>query len=106
MGADTIGLRMSFAHRPLGGAAKRVESAWDARLRKPFVGPRCAVDMDKTRVQQISGYALVALGVLLYAVFGLARGSPMDVGVYSITVIPIVFGLGTIWIASGKATSH
>jgi len=62
--------------------------------------------MDKTRVQQIGGYALVALGVLLYAVYGVARGASTDVGVYTITVIPIVFGLGTIWIASGETSTH
>jgi hypothetical protein len=62
--------------------------------------------MDETRVQTLAGYALVALGVLLYAVFGLARGAPLDVGVYSITVIPITFGLGTVWLASGKSAAN
>lgn len=53
--------------------------------------------MDKTGVAKLTGYALVALGVLLYVVFGLATGNPMDVGVYSITIVPIVAGLGLVW---------
>lgn len=53
--------------------------------------------MDRTQVGRYAGFALVGLGVLLYLVFGLAMGAPTDVGVYSITVVPVVIGLGLIW---------
>lgn len=56
--------------------------------------------MDRTRVERYAGYALVALGVLLYLVFGLIKGAPTDTGVYSITVVPIVIGAGLLWRAS------
>jgi hypothetical protein len=63
--------------------------------------------MDSSGVARIGGYALVALGLLLYVVFGLVRGSPTDVGVYSITIVPIVFGLGLVWRAGGtKPEEH
>ncbi len=60
--------------------------------------------MDKTTVGKIGGWALIALGVLLYAVFGLAKGSPTDVGVYSISIIPLVLGIGLLWRSSQPAT--
>lgn len=53
--------------------------------------------MDRTQVERYAGYALVALGVLLYLVFGLIKGAPTDVGVYSITIVPIVIGIGLLW---------
>lgn len=59
--------------------------------------------MDKTGVARIGGFALVALGLLLYIVFGLSRGSPTDVGVYSVTIVPIALGLGLVWRASQPA---
>lgn len=59
--------------------------------------------MDNTGLAKIAGYALVALGVILYVAFGLARGAPMDVGVYSVTIVPIVAGLGLIWRAGEPA---
>lgn len=60
--------------------------------------------MDKATVGKIGGYALIALGILLYAWFGLAKGSPTDVGVYSITIVPVVFGLGLVWRSSDPRT--
>jgi len=40
------------------------------------------------------------LGVLLYVVYGLIRGAPTDVGVYSITIVPVVFGIAIAWLTS------
>lgn len=53
--------------------------------------------MDRSRIERVTGFGLVALGVILYLVFGLVRGAPRDLGVYSITVVPIVAGLGLLW---------
>lgn len=62
--------------------------------------------MDKNGVARIGGFALIALGVLLYVVFGLVRGSPTDVGVYSVTIVPIVFGIGLVWRAGEPAPNE
>lgn len=53
--------------------------------------------MDRSRIERVTGFGLVALGVILYLVFGLVREAPTDLGVYSITVVPIVAGLGLLW---------
>lgn len=53
--------------------------------------------MDTHRIERYTGFGLVALGVLLYLVFGLIRGAPTDIGVYAITVVPIVSGIALIW---------
>ena len=55
-------------------------------------------------VERGIGIALVALGVILFAVFGLVLGSPGDVGVYALSAVPIVLGLGAIWRASASGT--
>ena len=62
--------------------------------------------MDKTGVARIGGIALIALGLLLYVVFGLMQGSPTDVGVYSVTIVPVVIGLGLVWRASDPAVDE
>lgn len=41
--------------------------------------------------------ALAVLGVVWYLVFGLVNGHPTDVGVYSVTVMLLGFGLAGIW---------
>lgn len=56
--------------------------------------------MDQTQVERYAGYALVALGLLLYLVFGIVKGAPTDTGVYSITIVPIVIGAAILWRAS------
>lgn len=61
--------------------------------------------MDKTGVARIGGFALIALGILLYIMFGLLKGSPTDVGVYSVTIVPIVLGIGLVWRAGEPAPS-
>ncbi len=43
---------------------------------------------------------LAVLGVIFYAVMGLAHGAWTDVGVYSITVILVGFGGVGAWVAS------
>lgn len=53
--------------------------------------------MDMTEVERYAGYVLVGLGVLLYLIFGLVKGAPTDVGVYAITIVPIVIGVGLLW---------
>ncbi|MCA1814317.1 MAG: hypothetical protein LC624_10275 [Halobacteriales archaeon] len=40
---------------------------------------------------------LIVLGVLFFAVFGLANGHPTDVGVYSVTIMLLGMGLGGLW---------
>lgn len=65
--------------------------------RYPFHAPAPGLGMDKSRIERLSGFALIALGVIFYLVFGLVRGHPTDLGVYSITVVPIVAGLGLLW---------
>jgi hypothetical protein len=69
-------------------------------LRKPFVLAGTASAMDKNDAARYGGYALIALGVLLYVVYGLIRGAPTDVGVYSITIVPVVFGIAIAWLTS------
>jgi len=54
----------------------------------------------KNDAARYGGYALIALGVLLYVVYGLIRGAPTDVGVYSITIVPVVFGIAIAWLTS------
>jgi hypothetical protein len=53
--------------------------------------------MDKRRIERYSGFGLVALGVILYLVFGLIGGHPTDIGVYTVTIVPIVAGVGLLW---------
>lgn len=65
--------------------------------RYPFHAPAPGLAMDKSRIERVSGFALIALGVIFYLVFGLVRGHPTDLGVYSITVVPLVAGLGLLW---------
>lgn len=60
--------------------------------------------MTKNQIERIAGFALVAVGILLFLVFGvLMVGSPVDVGVYAITIVPVVVGFGLIWRAGPKS---
>lgn len=56
--------------------------------------------MLSSTVERGIGIVLVALGILLFGVFGLVLGSPGDVGVYALSAVPLVLGLGAIWRAS------
>ena len=56
------------------------------------------------QVERVLGILLVAVGVLFYVLFGVLKGSPLDVGPYAIAIVPLVIGLGLIWRASGGSS--
>lgn len=60
--------------------------------------------MDTRRIERYTGFGLIALGVLLYLVFGLIRGAPTDIGVYAITIVPVVAGIALVWRTSRPDT--
>lgn len=51
-------------------------------------------------VERGIGIVLVALGIILFGVFGVVLGSPGDVGIYALSVVPFALGLGVLWRAS------
>ncbi len=56
--------------------------------------------MASPQVERNLGYALLALGVILYLIFGLVKGAATDIGVYALTIVPLVLGLGFLWRAT------
>lgn len=58
------------------------------------------------KFERIGGIALIVLGVLFYLFFGILQGSPTDVGVYAITIVPLVLGLAFVWRASGDGAGQ
>ncbi|MDX1610945.1 MAG: hypothetical protein R3185_01165 [Candidatus Thermoplasmatota archaeon] len=61
--------------------------------------------MISPQVERGMGIGLIVLGALLFLFFGIVRGGFGDVGVYAITVVPVVLGFGAIWRASGMQAS-
>ncbi len=62
--------------------------------------------MDRTQAERYAGIALIVLGVLFYGIFGILRGAILDVGVYAITIVPIVIGIGLLWRISQPDANH
>lgn len=53
--------------------------------------------MDRIQAERYAGIGLIALGVLIYGIFGLLQGAFLDVGVYAISIVPLVIGIGLLW---------
>jgi len=72
-----------------------------AAMGKAFVRTRDGATMVAAQLERAAGIVLIVAGILLYATFGLLQGGFADVGVYAISIVPIVLGLGLVWRASG-----
>jgi len=54
------------------------------------------------RVLRVAGIACIAIGVLVFIVYGLARGAITDVGPWTMLIVPVVFGIGALLIARAR----
>lgn len=61
--------------------------------------------MDRNQAERYAGIGLIALGVLIYLIFGLFQGIFFDIGVYAISIVPIVIGIGLLWRISQPDTA-